>query len=298
MRALRYAFDEALASLWRRRPSELLSTITIGLGLFVLGAFLLVSSNLQRLGGAWGRAAELSVYLTDEITRDQRAALEQVLKPGDVVAASEYVSKDEARTRFKQTFGDLAGTIDAVGENPLPASYEVRLAAGAGAREALDGFTGRLRLMAGVADVRFDRQWLDRLMSAVAVIRGVGLALGTVLTIAAALTVANVVRLTLYDRRDEIGIMQLVGAPHAYIRGPFVVEGMLHGGIGAVLGLVALAVGFVAVRARYVAPLASAIDVSSIAFLPVGLCFSFVVGGMLVGCVGGLVASRNQQNTL
>src|SRR5262245_47638353 len=83
-------------------------------------------------GAAWGRAAELSVYLTDEVTQDQRAALERVLKPGDVVQASDYISKDEARARFKQTFGDLAGTIDAIGDNPLPASYEVRLAAGAG----------------------------------------------------------------------------------------------------------------------------------------------------------------------
>jgi cell division transport system permease protein len=291
MRALRYAFDEALRSLWRGRPSGLLSTITIGLGLFVLGAFLLVASNLQRLGAAWGRSAELSVYLTDEVTPLERAALEQVLRPGEVVAAVEYVSKDDARVRFRQTFGDLAATIDSVGDNPLPASYEVRLSAGAGAREALEGFAGRLRLMAGVSDVRYDRQWLDRLMATVRVIRGVGFALSTLLTIAAALTVANVVRLTLHDRRDEIGIMQLVGAPDVFVRGPFVIEGMLHGGIGAVLGLAVLAVGFLAVRARYVLPLASTVDVSSIGFLPLGLCFSFIVGGMLVGCVGGFVAS-------
>jgi cell division transport system permease protein len=128
-------------------------------------------------------------------------------------------------------------------------------------------------------------------MATVRVIRDVGFALGTLLTIAAALTVANVVRLTLHDRRDEIGIMQLVGAPDVFVRGPFVIEGMLHGGIGAVLGLAVLAVGFLAVRARYVLPLASTVDVSSIGFLPLGLCFSFIVGGMLVGCVGGFVAS-------
>ena len=95
--------------------------------------------------------------------------------------------------------------------------------------------------MPGVADVRYDRQWLDRLLSAIAIIRGVGLVLGAVLTIAAALTVANVVRLALYARRDEIEIMQLVGAPQAYIRGPFVMEGVLQGGIGALLALAALA---------------------------------------------------------
>ena len=85
--------------------------------------------------------------------------------------------------------------------------------------------------------MRYDRQWLTRVLSAIRVIRGVGLALGAILTIAAALTVANVVRLALYARRDELEIMQLVGAPQAYIRGPFVMEGVLQGGIGALLAL-------------------------------------------------------------
>ena len=86
-------------------------------------------------------------------------------------------------------------------------------------------------------------------MSAIAVIRGVGLVMGAVLTIAAALTVASVVRLALHARRDEIEIMQLVGAPAAYIRGPFVMEGVIQGGVGALVALVALAAGvFLAAR--------------------------------------------------
>jgi cell division transport system permease protein len=147
--------------------------------------------------------------------------------------------------------------------------------------------------MAGVADVRYDRQWLDRLQAAITVIRGVGLLLGSILTIAAALTVGNVVRLALHARRDELEIMQLVGAPQAYIRGPFVMEGILQGGTGAALALVALLAAFAVVRARYLAPLASTVDVSSVRFLPLGLCAVVVVGGMLVGCVGGIVAARN-----
>jgi cell division transport system permease protein len=147
--------------------------------------------------------------------------------------------------------------------------------------------------MAGVADVRYDRQWLDRLEAAIAVIRGVGLVLGSVLTIAAALTVGNVVRLALHARRDELEIMQLVGAPQVYIRGPFVMEGILQGGTGAALALVALLMAFALVRVRYLVPLASTIDISSVRFLPVELCLLVVVGGMLVGCVGGLVAARN-----
>ncbi len=87
--------------------------------------------------------------------------------------------------------------------------------------------------MPGVADVRYDRQWLNRLLTVIRLIRGIGLALGTLLAVAAALTVANVVRLALYARRDELDIMQLVGAPPVYVRGPFVMEGVLQGGVGA-----------------------------------------------------------------
>jgi cell division transport system permease protein len=294
MRAWRYAFEEAFASLWRGRQAGVLSTLTIALALFVLGGFLAVTANLERLGAEWSNAAELSVYLKDDITADQRRALEAVLAPSDLVAAHEYVSKPDALARFKQTFGDLAAAVDGVGGNPLPASLEVRLRPGPGVSSRVDDLAARLRPMAGVADVRYDRQWLTRVLSAINVIRGVGFVLGSVLTIAAALTVANVVRLALYARRDELDIMNLVGAPQAYVRGPFVMEGVLQGGIGALVALLALAVAFFALRARYLVPLASALNVSSIHFLPVELCLLLVVGGMAVGCLGGLVAAWNR----
>jgi cell division transport system permease protein len=294
IRALRYAFAEAAASLWRGRQSGLLSTGTIALALFVLGGFLIVTANLERLGAEWSSAAEMSVYLNDAITDEQRSAVDSALAPNDVVASREYVSKEAALARFKRTFTDLAGSIDTLGDNPLPASFEVRLKPGAAAEAGLDGLGAKLRATAGVADVRYDREWLRRLMDAVSVIRGVGLALGAVLTIAAALTVASVVRLALHARRDEIEIMQLVGAPSTYIRGPFIMEGVIQGGVGAVAALLALAVAFVALRPRFLVPLASAINLSSITFLPVELGVMLVLGGMAVGCIGGLVAASGR----
>ena len=84
--------------------------------------------------------------------------------------------------------------------------------------------------------------------------------------------------------------MQLVGAPQVYIRGPFVLEGMLQGGLGAFMALAALGVAFFALRARYLAPMASALNLSSVHFLPLELCASLVAGGMIVGCLGGFVA--------
>lgn len=294
MRALKYAFDEAIASLWRGRQSGALSTATIAVALFVLGVFLLVTSNLERLGVEWSSAAELSVYLDDEATPEDRAAIERLIAPGPLVAGHEYVSKVEALERFTRTFADLASAAETLEGNPLPASYEVRLQPAAREQGSVDELAARLRQTPGVADVRYDREWLDRLLAAVNVIRVIGLALGAILTVAAALTVANVVRLALHTRRDEIEIMQLVGAPQVYIRGPFVMEGVLQGGIGATVALALLAALFLAVRARYLVPLAAAVNLSSVGFLPVEFCVMLLVGGMVVGCIGGLVAASGR----
>lgn len=292
MRALRYAFDEAVFSLWRGRRSGALSTATIAVALFVLGVFLIGTSNLERLGREWSNSAELSVYLSDNVTPQQRAAIEQILATGNIVASHQYLSKADALARFKTTFKDMSGTLESLGENPLPASYEVRLRPGA--ENAVDLLLAEIRQAPGVADVRYDREWLQRLSSAVLIIRGVGLVLGILLTIAAALTVANVVRLGLYARRDELDIMQLVGAPGVYIRGPFVMEGTLQGGIGAVLALLALAAVFFGFKERYLLPLANAINLSGVTFLSIELSLLLVAGGMAVGCLGGAVAAMSR----
>ena len=296
MRAWRYAFDEALASLRRGRRSGALSTATIAVALFVLGTFLITTSNLERLGREWSNSAQLSVYLNDGITAAERATIERTLAPGNVVASLQYVSKADALARFKKTFSDLTSTLDGLGENPLPASFEVQLLGGADS--VVDLLVAELRQLPGVADVRYDREWLARLVAAINVVRVVGGVLGALLTVAAALTVANVVRLGLYARRDELDIMELVGAPSAYVRGPFVMEGTLQGGLGALAALAALGVVFLALRGRYLVPLAQAINLSAVRFLPVELCVLLVAGGMLVGCIGGLVAALGPSRQL
>jgi cell division transport system permease protein len=292
VRAFRYAIDEAIASLWRGRRAGVLSMATIALALFVLGVFLTVTSNFERLGDEWSRAAELSVYLQDDITGAERAQVERLIAAGPLVAGYEYVSKDAALQRFRETFADLASTIGSLDGNPLPAAYEVKLTPESRVEGALDGLSSSLREVRGVADVRFDREWIDRLLSAIAVVRIVGLVLGAILGIAAALTVANVVRLALFARRDELDIMQLVGAPNVFVQGPFVMEGVLQGGIGALLALLALAIAFLATRGAYLQPAAAALNLSSIRFLSVGWCLAMILGGMLVGCAGGWLASR------
>lgn len=291
MRAFEYSLSEAWASLWRGRRSGILSVATIALALFVLGGFLVLTVNLERLVVEWSSAADMSVYLKDGVTDAERGEIERALAPSAVVEGHQFVSKAEALTRFKQTFGELAATADTLGDNPMPASYDVRLKTGSAAQSGVDALGAALRTTAGVADVRYDRQWLGRLLTAISAVRAIGVALGAVLVVAGAFTVATVVRLALVARREEVEIMELVGAPTAYIRGPFVMEGVLQGGFGAIAALVALAIAFFALRGAYLTPLANAVNLSSVRFLPWELSVALVLGGMAVGCAGGLVAA-------
>lgn len=293
MRAIKYFLVEAAASLWRGRKAAILAVLTIAGGLFVLGFFLALNSNLQRLVGRWSETTELSVYVKDDASPEQLRVVDELVAQSGLAAHRVYVSKEQAAARFRADFPDLAGTAQRLETNPFPASFEVRLkpeVREAGA--AVDNLASTLAGMGGVADVRYDRRWLSRLNAIVRFLRAFGLVIVGLLAIASALTVANVVRLAASARADEIEIMELVGAPLAYVRGPFVVEGVLQGGAGAVLAMVLLWGLFVAARARYGQMAADTIGLGVITFLPFELCVVIIAGGMLLGCVGGLIVAR------
>jgi len=291
-RAFRYFFDEALASLSRSYRTAAMAVLTIAAAMFVLGGFLLVTSNTSRLFTRWLEAAEFSIYLRDDYTSPQRDAIERVLRGSPLVTDVQTISKDEALQRFRRNFTDLATAVQDLPENPLPASMEVRLGANAKPVDVEKLATETAKL-AGVADVRYDRRWIQRLLTGAQVVRVAGLALAGVLMVAAGLTVASVVRLALVARRDEIHIMQLVGAPLAYIRGPFVLEGLIQGGAGALVATLVLWITFALVRGRTVRMAAGVVDLSSLAFLTWPMWLLLLVGGMTVGSIGGLIAARS-----
>jgi len=292
MRGLRYFFDEASASLWRGLRTALIATATIAVAFIVLGGFLIVTSNMERVFTRWQDAAEFSVYLSDAATPVQRTAIEQTLRGNGVVAATELVSKEDAMRRFKENFATLADAAADLSGNPLPASIEVRLRTNADPSD-VESLAQKAAKLPGVADVRYDRQWIERLMYALAVVRTGGFALAALLVFAAALTVASVVRLALFARREEIHIMQLVGAPIAYIRGPFVVEGLIQGGVGAIVALTVLWIIFLSVRSRADSWLAGAVDPTAMVFLSGPTAVAMFAAGMAVGSLGGLIAARD-----
>jgi cell division transport system permease protein len=291
MQGLKYFVREAAASLWRGRRAAWLSVATIAAAVFVLGGFLLLGANLNRLVARWSGAAEFSVYWRDDVTRQQQDEVDRILARSAVVAARESVSKEGALQRFKHDFTALALAAGSLERNPLPASTEVRLRPGADP-DSVAHLAAQIAKVVGVADVRYDRQWIERVLAAVVLARGLGVLLAGVLIVAACLTVANVVRLALFARLDEVRIMALVGAPMSYIRGPFVVEGILQGGLGTAAAVILLYIGFRGAEARYGEAMASLAVDASFVFLPAGLTALLVLGGLALGCVGGMVAAR------
>jgi cell division transport system permease protein len=292
MRALTYFVTEAASSLWRRRGPAAVAVLTIAAGLFVLGFFLVLNLNLERVVVRWTESAELSVYFADEATEEQIAEAETVVDASGVAAGWERLTREQAAARFRVDFPDLAETASQMERTPFPASLEVRLAPETReAGEAVDGLARNLEALPAVADVRYDRRWIARLNAVVRLLRGLALLIVGMLAVAAALTVANVVRLAAAARQDEIQVMQLVGAPLAYVRGPFILEGILQGGLGALVALVALWAGLAALHAQYGALAADTLG-GAITFLPAALWLGIIGGGMLLGCLGGLVVAR------
>ena len=293
MRAIQYYFSEAAESLWRNRKAAALSMLTIAAGLFVLGFFLMINANIDRIVGRWSDAAELAVYLRDEAQPDQVATINAMLTTSGLADSVQYVSKDDARREFARDFPDLAAAAAGLERNPFPASFAFRLNGRAqSSTGAVENLAATLNGVAGVADVRYDRTWLARLSATVRVIRGVGLVIVFLMAVASALTVANVVRLAAIARRSEIEIMRLVGAPFAYIRGPFIAEGLIQGGMGAIFAIVLLLGTFAAIRARFETVMADTVGLTGMAFVPTELLLLLVVGGMALGCLGGFAVAR------
>src|SRR5918992_2253 len=125
MRALRYFVTEAAASLWRGRRSAALAVLTIGAGLFVLGFFLIVNTNLRQLTARWAESAEFAVYLKDDASPQQRRVIEELVTSSGLASAHQYVSKEAAAERFRQEFPDLDATAARLERNPFPASLDV-----------------------------------------------------------------------------------------------------------------------------------------------------------------------------
>ena len=150
----------------------------------------------------------------------------------------DFVSREQALARFRAMFRDLSSLPEDLGENPFPASLEVTLRADRQSPAEVERLAKAFAAAPGVREIQYDLLWIERLSTGVRLVRGLGAFLGGILVLAGVFTISNVIRLTIYAREDELDIMRLVGATRAYVKGPFVTEGVIQGGLG---GLVAAA---------------------------------------------------------
>ena len=288
LRALAYFFSEAGQSLWRSRLMNALSIGTIAVSLFVLGAFLTIASNLNEVVARWSRKVQVTFYLTDGLETPIRDSLAGRLKDDPAVESVEVISRAQALERFRLLFRDLQALPDDLGENPFPASIEATLRPGRESPEEVQRLVAAFEKAPGVEEVQYDLLWIQRLATAIRLVRGVGALLGGILVLAGVFTISNVIRLTVYARQDELDIMRLVGATRAYVKGPFVVEGLIQGGVGGLISVALLWVAFRMVAKDALA--ASDLLGRAVVFLPTGVCVFIVLGGMAVGIVGSLLS--------
>jgi cell division transport system permease protein len=288
LRALAYFFAEAATSLWRSRLMNALSIGTIAVSLFVLGAFLTIASNLSEVVTRWSRKVQVTFYLTDGLEAPIRASLVGRLQEDPAVESVEVITRDQALERFRSLFRDLQTLPDDLGENPFPASVEATLRPGRESPAEVQRLVAAFEKAPGVEEVQYDLLWIQRLATAIRLVRGVGALLGGILVLAGVFTISNVIRLTVYARQDELDIMRLVGATRAYVKGPFVMEGLIQGGLGGLISVALLWAAFRVVAKDTLA--ASDLMGRAVVFLPLDICVFIVLGGMAVGVLGSLVS--------
>jgi len=240
-KAVRYAFEEALSGLMRRRVLTVVSIATIGASLAVFGLFFSVARAGSGLVDSLASKVQVVVYLAPDLNASARAALVAKIKAQPLVKGVEERTSEEALGRFKGLFPDLAAIPEEIGETPFPPSIEVSLNPELARAQLVANLIESWRKTEGVEDVHYDAILVNRLSAFVGLVRGLALVLGLVLAVASGFTIANVIRLSVYSREDEIEIMRLVGASKGFIRGPFLVEGSLSGAFGGLLASVLLA---------------------------------------------------------
>lgn len=232
-----YSFQEAVAA-FRRAPLLVsLSILAIALSLFVVGLFGLAAHNIRLAIDQVEARVEVVGYLRDDASAAQVQQAQEELRALPEVLDLAYISKTEAlatAVRDLEEFREVYADLDI---NPLPASLEVRLQPGHRSPEAVERVAQRLAAMPFVEDVRFGREWLDKIFSLRRIAAGGAGILGAAFAAVAAIIIAAAIRIAVFARREEISIMRLVGATNAFVRRPFLLEGLIAGTLGGTLAV-------------------------------------------------------------
>lgn len=224
---------DSLGRLWRAPVSSLLTASVIGITLVLPSALHLLLQNLDALSYRWEGTVQASLFLADDLDESAGRRLAERIALRDGVVETEYISRAAALAEFRRLSG-LDTALDALEENPLPAVIVVRPGDERSAAD-IESLVDSLATEPGVVRAQLDQDWLRRLYAILDVAeRGVTL-LAVLLAFAVLFIVGNTIRLDIENRRSEIEVMKLVGAPDAFIRRPFLYSGFWYGLAGGVL---------------------------------------------------------------
>ncbi|NIR45205.1 MAG: ABC transporter permease [Gemmatimonadetes bacterium] len=272
-----HSVREAVAAFRRAPGLALLSATSIGLSFFVLGTFGLVTYNVDVTLRGIERRVEVVAYLRDDISAAQLELLQNDVRSFPEVEGVNHVSKFEAMRNAMQQLEEFRDVFTDLELNPLPASIEIQLRPDFRDPESVERVANLIALYPFVEDVRFGREWVDKIFQLRRLGGAVAAILGIAFAIVAILIIGTTVRMAVLARREEIIIMRLVGATDGFIRRPFLLEGFITGLVGGVLALVL----------TYGAHLVVDGSLIDLEWLP----SLWTAGGVLAGGLLGLLAS-------
>jgi cell division transport system permease protein len=278
---VKFFLGEVLRNFSRNTGMQMTAIGTVAITIVLLGLFIFARAALADVGAKLLDQIEVSAYLRADATPAQVTAIAHFLARDPRIATAQFVPKRQGLAELRER---TAGTIDTslLTENPLPDKFRIKVRV----PDDVSAVAANVRRLSGVNNVVYGQKIVQRLLQLGAVLRRIGIAVIAVFFAVAGIIIANTIRLTVFARRREIAIMQLVGATNTYIRLPFICEGLLDGLIGALVAVGLLAIARVALWPR----LLEALPWAQLTATPID---SRVLGAelVLVGAAIGIVAS-------
>jgi cell division transport system permease protein len=240
MRRILYVFTAAAQGFMRNPAMSIASTLTVTLMLTLFAFFMTTDRGLQAAVTVLEGKVELALYLEDNAKVSDVLALKARIEANPAVARVDYVTKDQALQRLRAIAANRPDfALADLSTNPLPASLEIKMADAREAKRLAQDLRGEIG-KGVVYDVVDNPQVVDQLLTITRVLSVGGIAVLAMMLFVALFVIVNTIRIAVHARRDEIEIMKLVGATDAFVRWPFILEGMLVGTLGAIVSLAVL----------------------------------------------------------
>ena len=283
-----YFIQEVFHSLRRNNWMTFASIGTVAVSLFVLGVFLILVLNMNRLAGMLESQVQISVYLEDHLSDREKRQIGYDIESLQGIDSVTYVDRETAKERLKERLGDQKYLLDALSEdNPLPDAFEVTVTTPA----VVESAAGAIAAMQGVEEAKYGQDVVEHLFDITRLMRIFGFVLMGLLGGATLFIISNTIRLTVFARRKEIAIMKYVGATDWFIRWPFLLEGIVLGCIGGFIAAVALRSFYAAMAAKIY---------STLAFFPLMPQYPFMnyvtlailLAGIVIGAIGSVISLK------